>query len=184
MSERILQIVFILYWDGLFESLGSHWNIFGVNSITLDAKIEVNVETAAENKSLSKHLMKKVVQMTGQSDVSIARHQRNAKFSLPEFIKSCAVNGELKSFYDKLAKYKYQINSCCSQLFVENLSIAKMRQAKNLDYSFVKSCLSDFNVLSISFRVKRNGKVDYLISRQLTSSSVFFWYAVSVARLQ
>jgi len=153
MNEGLVQKVFILYCDGFLQSINKNLQIYGVNGIDLETDVEVNANPGGG---------KYKVKLKGRADVSVG-DQGLFPISKNKLLRNTSVIGELKKSFDSLLS-EGGVSSGTSQQLAEMLGISGMMRSLKLNYSFLKSFLTDFYFIRLAFRWETESESKYFIS--------------------
>jgi len=153
--EKSIQKVFILYCEGLLKKINDY-GIYGVNSIDLEA----NIEIVNNRNQLCKSLL------YGKADVVIGKKIKDTfkKVDKNKILDNSSIIGEIKPSFGSLYCCKSKIGESTDQLLAEMLVISKMRKSQG-GRNFVKGVLSDCFFIRMAFRYQDDlGETFYAIS--------------------
>jgi hypothetical protein len=153
VNEGLVQKVFILYCDGFLQSINKNLQTYGVNGVDLETDVEVSA-----NPGGGKHKVK----LKGRADVAVG-DQGLLPTSTKKLLCSTSVVGELKKSFDSLLS-EGGVSSGTSQQLAEVLGTSGVMRRLKLNYSFLKSFLTDFYFTRLAFRWEDKGKSKYFIS--------------------
>ena len=161
MDESLLQQVFIYYCEGFLQNINKDLQIYGVNGIDLETDVEVVNSKGSKCKA----------KLKGKADVAIG-DPKLFPLNVEKLLRNTSVIGELKKSHGSLLR-EVGISSNTSQQLAEMLGISRMLQSRKLNYSFLKSFLTDFFLIRLAFRLEEKGKSKYLISSLFESPEEF-----------
>jgi hypothetical protein len=152
MDESLLQQVFIYYCEDFLQNINKDLQIYGVNGIALETDVEVVNSKGSKCKA----------KLKGKADVAIG-DPKLFPLNVEKLLRNTSVIGELKKSHGSLLS-AVGISSNTSQQLAEMLGISGMLQSRKLNYSFLKSFLTDFFLIRLAFRWEDKGKSKYFIS--------------------
>ena len=152
MDESLLQQVFIYYCEDFLQNINKDLQIYGVNGIDLETDVEVVNSKGSKCKA----------KLKGKADVAIG-DPKLFPLNVEKLLRNTSVIGELKKSHGSLLSAA-GISSNTSQQLAEMLGISGMLQSRKLNYSFLKSFLTDFFLIRLAFRWEEKGKSKYFIS--------------------
>jgi hypothetical protein len=152
IQEITVQKIFTLYCSGLLKKVNGEFEIYAINSVPLEAKIE----------TINVHNDRCITSLFGKADVAIGKKLTDGfdSFDLQKLKHVTSVIGEMKRCFGSLYLCKSVIGKSTDQLLVEMLGLSKMRRSNK----FTKGFLTDFFYFRMAFRCVDAGSIFYYIS--------------------
>jgi len=154
-NEMTLQKAYILFIRGLFRAMNTTFGIFSVNSLHLEADIEVK----RKGKALEE------VKVRGKADCAFGPKSLQIPLEIGDLISYVTTLVELKVNQGPLDGTNSPVGKCTSQQLIEMFAFADMKKRADADCSIIKSLLTDFFNTRVAFRVEIDeNPVTYFVS--------------------